>query len=916
MRTLTVKERIQLHLFDYTRFVEAYEAPPEVTQEAIARTVGIRVQHVNQYVRPLMAEGLVEERVSHVKKSVRRLKTYFLTPKGRSQAGALRADLLGEAIPFRDRAGLVQEVPFSRIIQEDRRGSSVLELLGELHSFGHVVEAVAGPKSAYVDNTQEAPAVGRFYGREEELASVLDALERNRIVVATGMTGIGKSTLGAKVCNALRGGRSLFWRTIRPWDTATDLAGRVAGFLRAHGRLDLYGVLMGPEPKDASRMEDAVAADIRGLRALLIFDDTQNASPDAQTFLQILLRSIGKAEGPSALFLSRIVPDFYSRRDVAIDVSVAEIALSGLDRESCLRLLADAGVADPMLGSLTDACGGVPLFLKLLASAGPKAASSTGWRTLETYITEQIEPALEPAERSALETASFYDVPVPAAGLLLEEDVRGRTLVGLRRKGLLTPADSDEYIVHEAIRTFVREGLPKDRKERLVAKIVPWLAQGSQAACDRGDANTAISYLANAVSIEVDALRRRSNLERLGDLRRQVGDVPGALDAYRTVLKDTTDGPARAILRRKLALCFELMGLLEEGEREIDAGWQEIPQEPSIAGGWLAYQKASIAFTRQDYDTAFRELERVASWMPGLPRHPELWGWLANMRGLIFLYDPRRKDPALARAEFLEAAEALGAAEQPRGLCMTYNNLFLAATELGGADGALPYLDRSASLARSIGDLPALETALFTKAWFLTEHVGDYEAAEALYNETYRLAKETHQREKVVWHYYHLANLYRRTGRFQEAKETMEYFVNASGFLANAERRVEDLAEVSRLCVETADLSAAETYLEQAEGLASGNTPEYSKFPIQWARAALSARRGEVDSARASYTNAFDQSSSEHRGEFLLDYGRFLASIHDTKEAKRILHKAREELAKTHSALVPEAEASLEVLGD
>jgi len=57
MRTLTVKERIQLHLFDYTRFVEAYEAPPEVTQEAIARTVGIRVQHVNQYVRPSSRNG-------------------------------------------------------------------------------------------------------------------------------------------------------------------------------------------------------------------------------------------------------------------------------------------------------------------------------------------------------------------------------------------------------------------------------------------------------------------------------------------------------------------------------------------------------------------------------------------------------------------------------------------------------------------------------------------------------------------------------------------------------------------------------------------------------------------------------------------------------------------------------------------
>ena len=51
MRALTVKERIQLHLFDYSRFADSYQAPPDVTQQAIARAVGIRVHHVNQYVQ-------------------------------------------------------------------------------------------------------------------------------------------------------------------------------------------------------------------------------------------------------------------------------------------------------------------------------------------------------------------------------------------------------------------------------------------------------------------------------------------------------------------------------------------------------------------------------------------------------------------------------------------------------------------------------------------------------------------------------------------------------------------------------------------------------------------------------------------------------------------------------------------------
>src|SRR2546426_8594308 len=99
MRTLTAKERIHLHLFDYSRFSDAYEAPPEVTQEAIARAAGIRVQHVVQYVRPLMADGLVEERLAPGKRARRRRKTYSLTPQGRSHAAALRSELLRRGVP-------------------------------------------------------------------------------------------------------------------------------------------------------------------------------------------------------------------------------------------------------------------------------------------------------------------------------------------------------------------------------------------------------------------------------------------------------------------------------------------------------------------------------------------------------------------------------------------------------------------------------------------------------------------------------------------------------------------------------------------------------------------------------------------------------------------------------------------------
>src|SRR3970040_589779 len=107
---LTVKDRIQLYLFDYNRYTEAFDVPVEVTQEAIANAVGIRVTHVPQYIRPLIAEGLVEERTAHIQRQKRRRKAYFLSSKGRTQLSALRDALLPEAVPLRRRTGEIESV--------------------------------------------------------------------------------------------------------------------------------------------------------------------------------------------------------------------------------------------------------------------------------------------------------------------------------------------------------------------------------------------------------------------------------------------------------------------------------------------------------------------------------------------------------------------------------------------------------------------------------------------------------------------------------------------------------------------------------------------------------------------------------------------------------------------------------------
>src|SRR6266545_7614085 len=64
---LTAKERILIHLADYAKYADVVEVTPEMGQEGIAHAAGIYVQHVRQFLDPLLKEGLVRERTAHVK---------------------------------------------------------------------------------------------------------------------------------------------------------------------------------------------------------------------------------------------------------------------------------------------------------------------------------------------------------------------------------------------------------------------------------------------------------------------------------------------------------------------------------------------------------------------------------------------------------------------------------------------------------------------------------------------------------------------------------------------------------------------------------------------------------------------------------------------------------------------------------
>ncbi|MCI4371942.1 MAG: hypothetical protein L3J78_04765, partial [Thermoplasmata archaeon] len=103
---LTAKERILIHLADFAGYSEKVEVPEAMAQDALARAAGIRVQHVRQFVNPLLKDGLVRERTAHVAGHRRRLRVYDLTDHGRQVAARLRERVRGEPLRIRDASGV------------------------------------------------------------------------------------------------------------------------------------------------------------------------------------------------------------------------------------------------------------------------------------------------------------------------------------------------------------------------------------------------------------------------------------------------------------------------------------------------------------------------------------------------------------------------------------------------------------------------------------------------------------------------------------------------------------------------------------------------------------------------------------------------------------------------------------------
>ena len=771
MLQLAAKERVLLDLLDYVRYADSVEVPPAMAQEGIAEASWFDLPHFSEYVRPLLRNGLLRERMAHVKGVRQRRKVYDLTETGRLAAIRLRDSLKGETVRVRD-AGGEREATISQVVQELAGKASILRILRE-HAAAGVVDLTIVTETKppqFVETLADAPKVDHFVGRRTELGTITAEDPGPQIFVVRGVAGIGKSTLAAKACDLLRGTRNLYWHDVRPWDSRVSLLVGVGEFLAALGKPGLRAIL---QRGSVERASEVLREDLGGTRSLLVFDDVHEASPEALPFFRLLTEAVVEVPDARVLVLTRERLSFYNRRDVVLKGLVVEFDLAGLTPEEAAAHLA----ADPQSVAAIPQSGGflgLPLFLELVRAHG--TVPSAAVRDVRRFLEEEVYAELSDPERRTMKVAALYRVPVPEAALFADPDSGPDVRLSLVNRSLVRPVGEDRYEVHDTIRDLFTELASPAERQRFGSFAAEQLRRLASEASENRKFSACAGYLSNALRFAESAADRTVLWEALGEADRHQGDLSAALIAYREAAKAASGPEARARMYRRAAHALLDRGELTLGSAEVEEGFQALGDVGGPERGWLELARSRALDKGGDEEGAWTHGQKALEIFEGAADHEGL------ARAHFKLADLGRSGIRQDRVGVVEhhmqaAAEHADPKTDPFLLVEIHRPLVHLLAVKGDFDGAGRHIAAIESIPGALEDDTTRRGFLWSRGEMQVWR-GDLSAAKEDFVELLRLSKGVRDDEGASDAKYWLSIVAGEEGKWSEARALM---VEAAG---------------------------------------------------------------------------------------------------------------------------------------
>ncbi len=333
---------------------------------------------------------------------------------------------------------------------------------------------------------ETVPTVPHFIGRAAELAAYHAQLERDRFLIITGLAGMGKTTLGAKLAREMAATPDqIFWFTFDSIEKSTTeaLYWALATFLDNRGEPSLAKYLRGEigaqKPLERMAKLNLLLAALSTGHYVLCFDDVQIAQdvPDIAYFFKLIRQRFVELKQPlpaTFILMGRSVPP-------DMEYLVAQ-SLRGLTADELIPFLVDRNVVLPreLVQQLWQHTEGNPKLLELSASnlAGLSAeAAATFIATLvrrgdiRDYLMRNIYATLTPDEQTVMGALAVFPGPIARDGveeLLAEEQISrvAQHLDALVNKHVLTLDENDQIDCHDLVREYCYHILTRRDRDR------------------------------------------------------------------------------------------------------------------------------------------------------------------------------------------------------------------------------------------------------------------------------------------------------------------------------------------------------------------------------------------------------------------------------------------------------------------
>ena len=663
--------------------------------------------------------------------------------------------------------------------------------LNEGHTKDHYTKpAVVGasvPKTLIPHNL---PSLQPFFGREEELKKIADALDpasRTWGALIDGPGGMGKTSLAVRA--AYDAPPDIFDKivfiSLKSRELDDDGLRDLSGFL-VSGLVELFGELARELGRDdivkvAEDQRPRLLIDaLRGSKTLLILDNLESLlKPERDT----LFTFVDKLPlGCKAILTSR----------GRIGSGAKELILEKLSEDAALATLAELATHNPHLARTSDAerlvlyreTGGSPLLLRWTAGQIGRGHCLSFTDALDflrscppdndplEFVFGDLVEDFSDAETRALCALTYYTLPakvehVAAISGLLEAET-DRSLRSLVNRSLAVPSDE---LTAFTLMPLVADFLRKKRPE-VVA-----------------DTGNRLEKRAYALIIE----NGYENHDRFPTLE---AAWPGIAPAVTLFLAGDN--------RRLQTVCIALGGFLNfQGRWDERLALNEKAEVQAVAAadygsaGWRAYQIGCIHGLRQQADAVLACADRAAAHWATAKAGARERAFALSLRGLGHRLKREYTDAIAAYQETLDLHRSL--ATKSVDVAIALNDL--AAAEQGS--GAYPAAERhyreALHMIRAFGYAEGVTTNIGNLAGLALARE-DWPAAETLAREALSLAEGIHRQELIAADNLRLAIALVRQDKAAEA-------------LPHARRAVEIYTRLG-----STDLAAAQTLLAECSG--------------------------------------------------------------------------------------------------